>query len=165
MRKSLAAIIVILLVVIGAAVVYYNLPTNEANLTEDKCISSGGTVEEITCFCEGVEDFFDNCEIGVCTCNPIGGESHIVRICNCGEGRCFDGETCGILDFGECETLYWHDDENISCGQKEFCGLYMYEGLKTFETLEECKADTCGFMDCINAFFNQTLNECQCGVK
>ena len=40
----------------------------------------------------------------------------------------------------ECETLWYFDEESLECQQKEFCGAYMYEGLHTFETGEECKA-------------------------
>jgi len=41
---------------------------------------------------------------------------------------------------GECKTLWYFDDQSVKCQQKEFCGLYMYQGLRTFETEEECKA-------------------------
>ncbi len=39
----------------------------------------------------------------------------------------------------ECKELYWFDNEHRECGLKEFCGAYMYEGLQTFETKEECE--------------------------
>ena len=39
----------------------------------------------------------------------------------------------------ECKELYWFDNEHRECGLKEFCGAYMYEGLRTFETKEECE--------------------------
>jgi len=41
----------------------------------------------------------------------------------------------------ECKNLWWFDNEHKYCQQKEFCGLYMYLGLRTFETKEECEAD------------------------
>ena len=40
-----------------------------------------------------------------------------------------------------CNNLYWFDEDSSSCGQKEFCELYMYEGLRTFETLEKCETE------------------------
>jgi len=40
---------------------------------------------------------------------------------------------------GECKTLWYFDDQSVKCQQKEFCGFYMYQGLRTFETEEECK--------------------------
>ncbi len=46
-----------------------------------------------------------------------------------------------------CQNLYWIDNENKNCGQKNFCGAYMYYGLKTFENKNEC----------LNAI-NQTIN-------
>ncbi|VVB77953.1 Uncharacterised protein [uncultured archaeon] len=39
----------------------------------------------------------------------------------------------------DCKNLYWFDNENKSCGQKEFCGLYMYQGLQTFESKTQCE--------------------------
>jgi DNA-binding transcriptional MerR regulator len=41
----------------------------------------------------------------------------------------------------DCSELYWFDDDSTECGQKEFCGVYMYEGLMTFETEEECESE------------------------
>ncbi len=38
----------------------------------------------------------------------------------------------------DCEELYYFDDTMDECSKKEFCGDYMYEGLRTFETEEEC---------------------------
>lgn len=40
-----------------------------------------------------------------------------------------------------CTNLYWLDNTHKKqCGQKRFCDVYMYEGLKTFEKLSDCKA-------------------------
>ena len=58
---------------------------------EQACIDSGGTVERGMC-CLAVSDFPNLCLIGACGCSPE--DSHEVKICNCGEGRCFDGNTC-----------------------------------------------------------------------
>jgi hypothetical protein len=38
-----------------------------------------------------------------------------------------------------CTSLYWFDNDNKSCGQKEFCGMYMYLGLQTFESKTQCE--------------------------
>ena len=38
-----------------------------------------------------------------------------------------------------CKSLYWFDNDNKACGQKEFCGMYMYFGLQTFESKEQCE--------------------------
>ena len=45
------------------------------------------------------------------------------------------GETSTTL----CQSLYWFDSEHKECGYKKFCGTYMYLGLQTFETLDECE--------------------------
>jgi len=40
-----------------------------------------------------------------------------------------------------CQTLYWTDNNNQSCvTTKQFCGMYMYQGLHTFTTQAQCQA-------------------------
>jgi len=39
----------------------------------------------------------------------------------------------------ECVNYYWFDASSTACGQKEFCGAYMYYGLQTFASLTECQ--------------------------
>lgn len=38
-----------------------------------------------------------------------------------------------------CASLFWFDSEHSECGYRKFCGAYMYLGLRTFQTLEECE--------------------------
>lgn len=38
-----------------------------------------------------------------------------------------------------CKNLYWFDDTTNVCGQKQFCGMYMYLGLQTFESKAQCE--------------------------
>lgn len=68
---------------------------------EQACEDSGGTVTTGLC-CESVGDFPNLCLIGPCGCAPD--NSHDVRICDCGEGNCFDGDECVpmVNSFGEC---------------------------------------------------------------
>ena len=40
-----------------------------------------------------------------------------------------------------CRRLWWFDDNNPTCGQREFCGAYAYLGLKTFESEEACRGE------------------------
>lgn len=41
-----------------------------------------------------------------------------------------------------CQDLYWYDDVKRECqGPKKFCGAFMYQGLRTFKTKEECQED------------------------
>lgn len=49
----------------------------------------------------------------------------------------------------ECQYLYWFDNQNRTCGYKQFCGLYMYEGLRTFKTLKECEQALCSPYQCV----------------
>ena len=71
------------------------------NLTEQSCIDSGGTVTTAMC-CESTDDFPDDCAIGACGCAPE--YSHEVKLCNCGEESCFNGEKCALIvnSFEEC---------------------------------------------------------------
>lgn len=63
---------------------------------EDGCEDSGGTLSTATC-CTITEDFPNTCIIGACGCSLE--NSHEVKVCNCGEGRCFDGDKCTELTF------------------------------------------------------------------
>jgi len=58
---------------------------------EQACLHSGGTVSSAMC-CASADDFPDTCVIGACGCPPDG--SHQVAVCDCGEGRCFNGTEC-----------------------------------------------------------------------
>ena len=68
---------------------------------EQACIDSGGTVRAGMC-CKSVGDFPDICAVGACACAPD--NSHEVKICDCGEAKCFDGNTCvpAVHSFQEC---------------------------------------------------------------
>ena len=56
---------------------------------EQACINSGGTVISSLC-CKMTNDFPNMCLIGPCGCSPE--NSHEVKICDCGERRCWDSE-------------------------------------------------------------------------
>ena len=58
---------------------------------ESACLSSGGTVETSSC-CKSSGNFPSSCLIGACGCSPD--NSKEVKVCNCGEGKCFDGTSC-----------------------------------------------------------------------
>jgi len=55
------------------------------------CINSGGTVKTGLC-CGSVVAFPNTCSLGACGCPPSG--SHEVKVCDCGPGKCFDGNKC-----------------------------------------------------------------------
>lgn len=58
---------------------------------EQSCLSSGGTISTAIC-CMSAADFPNTCLIGACGCSPD--NSHPVRSCDCGSGKCFDGVRC-----------------------------------------------------------------------
>ena len=39
----------------------------------------------------------------------------------------------------ECNGYYWFDEQSLSCGYKQFCGAFMWQGLQTFSSYEECE--------------------------
>lgn len=43
-----------------------------------------------------------------------------------------------------CSNLYWFDNTSKACGQKQFCGTYMYGGLQTFSTQGQCLSAVAG---------------------
>ena len=58
---------------------------------DQSCVNSGGTIATALC-CGQTKDFSNNCATGACGCAPT--SSHQVKICQCGEGKCFDGNSC-----------------------------------------------------------------------
>lgn len=77
-----------------------NLPIQENDIIpapqtkEQLCISSGGTVSTITCYCNGTPDFYDSCVIGGCACPPNPENARQIKSCECQEGKCFNGTIC-----------------------------------------------------------------------
>lgn len=60
--------------------------------TKDQaCLNSGGSIETGIC-CKSTSDFPNSCLIGGCGCAPA--NSREIKICNCGAGKCFDGNAC-----------------------------------------------------------------------
>lgn len=37
-----------------------------------------------------------------------------------------------------CNHYYWFDDQHNECGYKKFCGAFVYYGLRTFDTKQQC---------------------------
>jgi hypothetical protein len=61
------------------------------NVTFVSCRDTGGTVTRALC-CNSTESFPNMCALGACGCSPE--NSHMVSICKCPEGKCFDGRRC-----------------------------------------------------------------------
>ena len=82
------------------------------SLKEQSCINSGGTVYISKC-CGATQfgtlyptpDFIEYCSgmVGACGCNPLPEFSHDAKNCDCGEGKCWDGNICTTKT---CPTIY-----------------------------------------------------------
>jgi len=92
-KKHLFAGIIIILVI--AISIYFYQEKSELTEKEQSCINSGGEITTMPCYCEGVEEFPDICEPGICTCNPAATNfEEDIRICECQQGKCFNGSEC-----------------------------------------------------------------------
>jgi len=93
-------LIAIIIVVIAAIAVYYAFfQVGPSPTGEQDCINAGGTVKTSLC-CLSTGDFPNLCSVGPCGCSPT--NSHEVKICDCGEGKCWDseGRECVTLPVG-----------------------------------------------------------------
>lgn len=57
----------------------------------EPCSAAGATVGMQLC-CNATGDFPNLCAIGACGCAPM--NSHMVRVCQCPNGRCWNGNAC-----------------------------------------------------------------------
>lgn len=80
--------IIVILIAVGVFIIY---SSNQPSTKEQACINSGGTVNTSLC-CASVGDFPNTCLIGACGCSPE--NSHNVKVCDCPEGKCFNGNSC-----------------------------------------------------------------------
>jgi hypothetical protein len=89
MMKSVYIAAILIVAVVAVAGSYYYLSISAG--PEQACVNSGGTVSTSIC-CLSSGDFPNSCTIGACGCSLE--NSHEVRVCDCGEGRCWDGNAC-----------------------------------------------------------------------
>ncbi|HOI97120.1 MAG TPA: hypothetical protein PLA19_01290 [Candidatus Pacearchaeota archaeon] len=82
----------------------------------------------------------------VMNCSPtVACSKSANSICTyCGNGVCGKGENAyncpaDCQNSAACKTLWWSDNTSKICQQKQFCGAYMYSGLKTYETQAACQ--------------------------
>ncbi len=61
---------------------------------EQQCTQSGGNVTTMLC-CTSAGDFPNLCLVGPCGCSPA--NSHEIKVCDCGTGKCFNGTACIAL--------------------------------------------------------------------
>jgi len=85
--------IVALAILFALAVLALTYSQKGAQISEKEqaCINAGGTVRTSLC-CKATDDFPNLCLVGPCGCSPE--NSHEVKICECPEGKCFDGNRC-----------------------------------------------------------------------
>jgi len=60
-------------------------------IAKEVCVGSGGRVVSNPC-CKSIGDYPDLCLVGACGCSPE--KSHQVKVCDCGEDKCFNGDEC-----------------------------------------------------------------------
>lgn len=70
------------------------IEVQEESIEDQACIDSGGIVKGAMC-CLSTSDFPNLCLIGNCGCSLV--NSYEIKICDCGEGKCFDGNTCVVF--------------------------------------------------------------------
>lgn len=56
-----------------------------------------------------------------------------------------------------CHKLYWVDNVNTTCGYKEFCGAFGYQGLRVYVTENECIASS--EQNCHFYYYTDNKNE------
>jgi len=70
-------------------------------------------------------------------CDAWCAETSCLKSTCLGEWTCV-GQQC-VWDCYACSNLYWFDDNSTECNYGEFCGEFMYEDLRTFNTFTECE--------------------------
>jgi hypothetical protein len=103
-KKIILGVLAIVVIVAAGYLVYSKAGNrneqNEQNVSpeenriadlETSCKNTGGVVLSAMC-CGSAADFPNLCLIGACGCSP--GNSHEVKICDCGPDKCFDGTAC-----------------------------------------------------------------------
>ena len=80
------------IVIIAAIMIFLFFPAGSPVPEANKaCINADGTVKTQQC-CSSASDFPNSCLIGACGCSLE--NSHEVKVCDCGEGKCWDGTKC-----------------------------------------------------------------------
>ena len=88
-------LIVIALVIICGGIFAYKYFVTQQSEVEKNCLSSGGRIITELC-CNSVDDFPNTCFMGGCGgCSLL--NSHLVKNCDCGADKCFDGKACVSL--------------------------------------------------------------------
>lgn len=94
----------------------------------DTCFSS--TVAYIDGICRD-----GNCYYTAKTCD----DNDISTTDACVTGNCIYTPILSEPEDPECFDLWWFDNDNMDCSEKEFCGTYVYSGLRTFDSEADCE--------------------------
>jgi len=151
MAKKLL-LVVICLIIIGSGYWIIKSRDQVSSGAEKSCLDSGGQVSVLSC-CNQINDFPNLCLIGPCGCSP--NDSHEVKTCDCGQGKCFNGTECA--DQQLLITIYCSDNncssQEVSQGAGSLikgCYRDLNECLNELEanktilcTEEERKGDVC----------------------
>ncbi|MEF8846837.1 MAG: hypothetical protein V5A57_00135 [Candidatus Paceibacterota bacterium] len=142
MSKKNYLILIIIGIVSIAGYLFYNQNGATPNKLEKACLESGGEVITANC-CASTEDFPNQCTIGACGCAPQ--DSHEVKVCDCGGGKCFNGEECVKRDSSS-KNSFEEEGYLVKYGQEEKWALNYEEPGKpalvvTLEFDEESKCN------------------------
>jgi len=93
--KKMKILGIILAVIIAgiaysAYLIFFGCCNNEeffAGTPVNACTSTGGTITTHSC-CRMLGDYPETCLVGACSCSPA--NSHEVKYCDCGQGKCWD---------------------------------------------------------------------------
>ncbi|XOB40359.1 MAG: hypothetical protein ACKKMR_03570 [Candidatus Nealsonbacteria bacterium] len=155
MSKTIIAIIVIIIVAgLGYWIYQSTLAPEELTEKEQACINSGGEVLTSLC-CKATGDFPNLCLIGPCGCSPE--NSHEIKVCDCGEKKCFDGNTCvpEVYSFNDCIKAGYPvmesyprqcktPDGRIFTEGEEHCIAPTGESMSLFEAMQIAITSECG---------------------
>ncbi|OPY53644.1 MAG: hypothetical protein A4E49_01341 [Methanosaeta sp. PtaU1.Bin112] len=110
-----------------------------SNPKMENCIRSGGRVTVDMC-CKSTPDFPNTCVIGPCGCSPD--NSKETKVCDCGEGRCFDGTSCvGLQDHDPTPTCAPGPTGNCRCLDGAIWSEFQKEDCtKEWIISEDCKS-------------------------
>jgi len=126
MKKKYYWIAGIVIVIIFVYFLYWST-TIDVISTDELCKQAGGTVKTQLC-CKPINDFPDTVCTPVCSCSPE--KSKEVKVCDCGEGRCWNSYKikcssnceCGMADvvtqFDIEEAKYYKEYVNVTIKNK-----------------------------------------------